>query len=127
LKEIIGTKKAPAALGPYSQAVKIKTSEMLFCSGQLPIDPISGQLVTGSVVEQTQRVMENLKAVIEASGFTMDDVVKTTIYLTDLGVFDEINRVYGSYFSGNFPARSTVQIAALPRGVAVEIDAVACR
>jgi 2-iminobutanoate/2-iminopropanoate deaminase len=127
LKEIIETKKAPAALGPYSQAAKIKASEMLFCSGQLPIDPVSGQLVTGSVVEQTQRVMENLKAVIEASGFSMDDVVKTTIYLIDLSAFGEVNRVYGSCFSGNFPARSTVQVATLPRGVAVEIDAVACK
>lgn len=127
MKEIVATKKAPAAIGPYVQAVKIKASEMLFCSGQIPLDPESGQLVTGSVAEQAKVVMENVKAIIEASGFIMDDVVKTTIYLVNLGNFNEVNTVYASYFSGSFPARVTVQVAALPRGAAVEVDAIACR
>ena len=108
MKEIVSTANAPAAIGPYSQAVKVKTSEMLFCSGQLPLDPGSGQLVTGSYAEQTKLVMNNLKAIVEASGFTMADVVKTTIYLTNLSAFSEVNSVYQSYFSEDFPARSTV-------------------
>ena len=124
MKEAVSTANAPAAIGPYSQAVKIKTSEMLFCSGQLPLDPANGQLATGSYAEQTKRVMDNLKAIIEASGFTMADVVKTTIYLTNLSAFSEVNSVYQSYFSENFPARTTVQVDALPRGAALEIDAI---
>jgi 2-iminobutanoate/2-iminopropanoate deaminase len=100
---------------------------MLFCSGQLPIDPASGQLVTGSYAEQTKRAMDNLKAIIEVSGFTMKDVVKTTIYLIDLAAFSEVNKVYESYFSGDFPARTTVQVAALPRGVALEVDAIVAK
>lgn len=124
MKEAVSTANAPAAIGPYSQAVKIKTSEMLFCSGQLPLDPANGELATGSYAEQTKRVMDNLKAIIEASGFTMADVVKTTIYLTNLSAFSEVNSVYQSYFSENFPARTTVQVDALPRGAALEIDAI---
>lgn len=127
MKEVVSTDKAPAAIGPYTQAVKIKVSEMLFCSGQVPLNPESGQLVVGPVAEQAKRVMENLKAIIEASGFTLSDVVKTTIYLTDLGDFNAVNSVYESFFSGSFPARSTVQVAALPRGAAIEVDAIACR
>jgi 2-iminobutanoate/2-iminopropanoate deaminase len=127
MKEVVSTAKAPGAIGPYSQAVKVTASEMLFCSGQLPFDPESGKVFTGSAAEQTRRVMENLKAIIEASGFTMNDVVKTTIYLVDLSTFNGVNAVYESYFSGNFPARATVQVAALPRGVAVEIAAIAGR
>ena len=127
MKEIVSTAEAPAAIGPYSQAVKVKTSEMLFCSGQIPLDPVSGQVVASSAAEQTRRVMENLKAIIEASGFTMGDVVKTTIYLIDLSTFNEMNTVYESYFSGSFPARATVQVAALPRGVALEIDAIVAK
>jgi 2-iminobutanoate/2-iminopropanoate deaminase len=123
MKEVVSTANAPAAIGPYCQAVKVKTSEMLFCSGQLPLDPVSGQLATGSYAEQTKRVMDNLRAIIEASGFTMADVVKTTIYLTNLSAFSEVNSVYQSYFSENFPARTTVQVDALPRGAALEIDA----
>ena len=127
MKEVVSTANAPAAIGPYSQAVKVKTSEMLFCSGQLPLDPESGQLAPGSYVEQTKRVMDNLKAIIEASGFTMADVVKTTIYLTNLNAFSEVNGIYQSYFSENFPARTTVQVDALPRGAALEIDAMIAR
>jgi len=127
MKEVVSTAKAPAAIGPYSQAVKVTASQMLFCSGQLPLDPISGQLATGSYAEQTRLVMDNLKTIIEASGFTMADVVKTTIYLTNLNAFSEVNSIYQSYFSDNFPARTTVQVDALPRGAALEIDAIIAR
>jgi 2-iminobutanoate/2-iminopropanoate deaminase len=127
MKEIVATKKAPEAIGPYSQAVKIRASELLFCSGQIPLDPATGEITGVSAAEQTQQVMDNLKAVIEAAGYTMADVVKTTIYLTDLKVFQEVNKVYETFFSGAFPSRATVQVAALPRGALVEIDAIACR
>jgi 2-iminobutanoate/2-iminopropanoate deaminase len=127
MKEIVATKKAPEAIGPYSQAVKIRASELLFCSGQIPLDPATGEITGVSAAEQTQQVMDNLKAVIEAAGYTMADVVKTTIYLTDLKVFQEVNKVYETFFSGAFPSRATVQVAALPRGALVEIDALACR
>ncbi len=127
MKEVTSTTKAPAAIGPYSQAVKVTASQMLFCSGQLPLDPAGGQLASGSYAEQTKLVMDNLKAVIEASGFVMEDVVKTTIYLTNLNAFTEVNSVYQSYFSEYFPARTTVQVDALPRGAALEIDAIVAR
>jgi 2-iminobutanoate/2-iminopropanoate deaminase len=127
MKEVVSTAKAPAAIGPYSQAVKVTASQMLFCSGQLPLDPVSGQLATGSYAEQTKLVMNNLKTIIEASGFAMADVVKTTIYLTNLNAFSEVNSIYQSYFSENFPARTTVQVDALPRGAALEIDAIIAR
>jgi 2-iminobutanoate/2-iminopropanoate deaminase len=127
MKEIVATKKAPEAIGPYSQAVKIGASELLFCSGQIPLDPITGEITGVSAAEQAQRVMDNLKAVIEAAGYTMADVVKTTIYLTDLKAFKEVNQIYEGFFSGDFPARATIQVAALPRGALVEIDAIACR
>ena len=127
MRETIATKNAPAAIGPYAQAVKVRAQEMLFCSGQIPLDPATGALVGGPAAVQAARVMDNLKAVVEAAGFTMSDVVRTTIYLTDLAAFGEVNKVYEGYFAGTFPARATVQVAALPRGVAVEIDAVAAR
>jgi 2-iminobutanoate/2-iminopropanoate deaminase len=127
MKEVVSTTKAPAAIGPYSQAVKVTASQMLFCSGQLPLDPASGQLATGSYAEQTKLVMDNLKAIIEVSGFTLADVVRTTIYLTNLDAFTEVNGVYQSYFSEVFPARTTVQVDALPRGAALEIDAIVVR
>jgi 2-iminobutanoate/2-iminopropanoate deaminase len=127
MKEVVLTTKAPEAIGPYSQAVKVTASQMLFCSGQLPLDPISGQLATGTYAEQTKRVMDNLKAIIEAAGFTMADVVKTTVYLTNLNAFSEVNGVYQSYFSEDFPARTTVQVDAFPRGAALEIDAIVAK
>jgi 2-iminobutanoate/2-iminopropanoate deaminase len=127
MKEIVATKKAPEAIGPYSQAVKIGASEILFCSGQIPLDPATGEITGVSAAEQAQMVMDNLKAVIEAAGYTMAEVVKTTIYLTDLKAFQEVNKVHETFFSGAFPARTTVQVAALPRGALVEIDAIACR
>ena len=127
MRETIATKDAPAATGPYAQAVKVRAQEMLYCSGQIPLDPATGQLVLGAPAAQAKRVMDNLKAVIEAAGFSMADIVKTTIYLTDLAAFAEVNKVYEAYFAGSFPARATVQVAALPRAVNVEIDAVAAR
>jgi 2-iminobutanoate/2-iminopropanoate deaminase len=125
MKEPVSTKNAPSAIGPYSQAVK--AGGMIFCSGQIPIDPLTGQVVSGSAAEQARRVMENLKAVVEAGGYSMSDIVKTTIYLTDLSAFAEVNRIYESFFVAPYPARATVQVAALPRGVAVEIDAIASK
>ena len=127
MNKIIHTEGAPEAIGPYSQAIKVSTSEMLFCSGQIPIDPVSGKMVDGSAAEQTKRVMENLAAILEASGFTLRDVVKTTIYPVDLRSFAEVNEVYRTYFSETFPARATVQVTALPRDAAVEIELIACR
>lgn len=127
MKESIVTGNAPQAIGPYSQAIKIEGSEMLFCSGQIALDPTTGEIYGQSVREQTQRVMENLTAIIEAAGFAAADVVKTTIYLTDLKAFQEMNAVYETFFADPFPARATVQVGALPRGALVEIDAIACR
>jgi 2-iminobutanoate/2-iminopropanoate deaminase len=127
MKEVIETKNAPQAIGPYSQAVKAIAGGILFCSGQIPVDPATGLVVEGGVEAQTRRVMGNLKAVIEAGGLGMEDVVKTTIYLTDMANFAAVNEVYSSFFPGAFPARSTVEVSALPRGVLVEIEAIACR
>jgi 2-iminobutanoate/2-iminopropanoate deaminase len=117
---------APRAIGPYSQAVAARAGRLIFCSGQIPIDPRTGELVgAGDVKAETHRVMQNLAAVLAAAGTALDAVVKTTIYLTDLQSFALVNEVYGSYFSGPPPARATVQVAGLPRGAQVEIDAVA--
>ncbi|OPX95878.1 MAG: Enamine/imine deaminase [Syntrophorhabdus sp. PtaB.Bin006] len=127
MKESIVTGNAPQAIGPYSQAIKIGGSEMLFCSGQIALDPTTGEIYGQSVREQTQRVMKNLTAIIEAAGFAAADVVKTTIYLTDLKAFQEVNEVYETFFAYPFPARATVQVGALPRGALVEIDAIVCR
>lgn len=120
-KTVVSTKNAPAALGPYSQA--IKTPSFLFCSGQLGIDPITGDLAQG-VQAQAERSMNNLKAVIEAAGASLDGIVKTTIFLKDMNDFAVVNEVYGSFFSGDKPARSTVAVAALPKGGLVEIEAI---
>ena len=122
-KKQIQTDKAPGAIGPYSQAVKV--GKWVFTAGQIPIEPISGNMVSGHIKDKTRQVMENIKAIIEASGAKMDDVVKTTIYLTNLQDFTAVNEVYGEYFTEPYPARSTVQAAALPKGVSVEIDAIA--
>ena len=121
--EIIATDRAPAAIGPYSQAVK--TGGLLFCSGQIPLDPASGEIVTGGIRQETEQVMKNLGSVLSAAGTGFDSVLKTTIYLVDMADFPVVNEIYGSYFSGPKPARATVAVAALPRGVRVEIDAVA--
>lgn len=114
---------APRAIGPYSQA--IRAGDLLFCSGQIPLSPLTGEIVSGGIKEQTQQVMENLKAVLAAGGASFGAVVKTTLYLVDLADFGPVNEMYGSYFGAEPPARVTVQVAALPRGARVEIDAVA--
>ena len=123
MREVISTDKAPGAIGPYSQA--IKAAGMIFCSGQIPIDPATGEFVSGGVSEQTDQVLKNLSEVLEASGGSLESVVKTTVYLADMGDFAEMNEVYGRYFSGNKPARATVQAAGLPKAARVEIDCIA--
>ena len=122
-REIISTQKAPAAVGPYSQGVK--ANNLIFTAGQLPLNPETGKLVEGGVEEQTRQVMKNLAHILEAAGTGLDRVVKTTIFTTDLADFATINQVYGSFFAGDPPARSTVQVAALPLGARVEIEVVA--
>lgn len=119
----IKTEHAPGAIGPYSQA--IAHGQMVFLSGQIPLDPATGEVVAGDVTAQTDRVMKNLEGVLKASGCTFANVVKTTIYLTDLATFQAVNAAYAKYLVEPFPARATVQVAALPRGVQVEIDAIA--
>jgi 2-iminobutanoate/2-iminopropanoate deaminase len=121
--ESIVTDKAPAAIGPYSQA--IRAGGLLFCSGQIPLDPISGDMISGSIEEETGRVMENLKSVLEAASASFEQVVKTTLYLTDMADFPRVNQVYGSYFPALKPARVTVAVAALPRSARIEIEAIA--
>ncbi|MBW7956614.1 MAG: RidA family protein [Deltaproteobacteria bacterium] len=122
-KEEIKTGQAPAAIGPYSQGVR--AGDLIFVSGQIPIDPATGNAVAGGIVAETRQVLENLKAVLEEAGAGLKDVVKTTVYLSDLARFNEMNTVYGEFFSRPFPARATVGVSALPKGVGVEIDAVA--
>lgn len=122
-REIIRTEKAPGAIGPYSQAVKVGNT--VYCSGQIPLVPGSGELVSGDIGRQTERVMENLKAVLAAAGCTTADVVACTVYLSDMAHFTEMNGVYGRYFPENPPSRATVAVAGLPRGVDVEIACVA--
>lgn len=122
MREAISTLAAPAAIGPYSQA--IRAGDFVFLSGQIPLDPASGSLVTGDVQAQTQRVLENLGAILGAAGGSFDQVVKTTVYLADMSDFPAMNEVYGTFFRGTAPARATVQVSRLPRDVRVEIDAV---
>lgn len=122
-KQIITTNQAPAPIGPYNQAVK--AGNILYVSGQIPVDPATGELVKSGIVDEAQMVMKNLQAVLKEAGLTFDAVVKTTIFLTDMNDFPKVNEVYGSYFSGNYPARETVQVAALPKGVNVEISVIA--
>ena len=119
----VSTEKAPAAIGPYSQA--IIANGLLFTAGQIALDPATGQLVTGDVSQQTERVMTNLEAVLAAAGVTWGDVVKTTVYLQDLAHFPIVNELYGKRLGEARPARSTVQVSGLPRGALVEIDAIA--
>ncbi|OGF48483.1 MAG: reactive intermediate/imine deaminase [Candidatus Firestonebacteria bacterium RIFOXYC2_FULL_39_67] len=121
-KEIISTDKAPKALGPYSQAVKV--GNLVFFSGQIPLDPATGIKIAGGIEAQTKRVMDSLKSVAEAAGGSMDKIVKTTIYLKDLNDFKFVNLVYEKYFTVNYPARVTVGISDLPKGVDLEIDAI---
>ena len=123
MKEIISTENAPGAIGPYSQAVK--TNGMVFCSGQIPIDVATGEFVSTDVAEQTEQVLKNLSAVLEAAGTSLNNVVKTTVFLADMNDFAAMNDVYAKYFSENKPARATVQAAGLPRGARVEIECIA--
>lgn len=119
----IHTDKAPQAIGPYSQAVKC--NGFVFVSGQIPINPATGELLEGSTGDKTKLVMENIGRILEEAGTSFDKVVKTTIYLTDLNEFNEVNKIYGEFFSSHKPARATVQVARLPKDVSVEIDAIA--
>lgn len=123
MREALTTSDAPAAIGPYSQA--IKAGDFLFASGQIPLDPATGQLVGGGIVEQTHRVFKNLAAILAAAGIGFDRVVKTNVYLADMADFAAMNEVYGTYFPSPAPARATIQAARLPRDVKVEIDLVA--
>ena len=122
-KSVVSTAGAPEAIGPYSQGVA--AGGFLFVSGQIPLDPQSGKIVAGGIGEQVERVLENLKAILAAAHISLQSVLKTTVYLTDLGEFPEMNAVYTRYFGSEPPARATVQVAALPRGARVEIEAVA--
>ena len=123
MKKIISTNDAPAAIGPYSQAVR--SGRFLFCSGQIPLDPKSGQIIAGDIATQTRRVLDNIACILRAEGMTFDSIIKTTIFLTNLDDFQTVNETYGSYFKHDPPARSTVQVAALPRGANVEIEVIA--
>lgn len=125
MKRTVTTASAPKAIGPYGQAVEARGSRTLWLSGQIPLDPATGELVAGDVAAQTARVMENLGAVLAAAGAGFEHVVRCTIYLVDLGDFAKVNEVYARSFQRDPPARATVQVAALPRGARVEIDAVA--
>ena len=122
-KRVVATDLAPKAIGPYSQA--IVHGDTVYCSGQIPLDPATGQLVEGGIAEQTARVLENLKAVLDAAGSSLDRVLKTTVFLKDMAEFGPMNEVYGRYFHVNPPARATVEAARLPRDVRVEIECVA--
>ena len=122
-KSAIGTEAAPRAIGPYSQAVRV--GDWVFCSGQIGLDPATGEMAAGGVVAETNRVLDNLRAVLAAAGGSLDSIVRTTIYLVDLADFGRVNEIYERHFSAPFPARATVGVAALPRGARVEIDAIA--
>ena len=124
-REIVSTPAAPAAIGPYSQAVSVEGSRLVFLSGQIPLDPANGEVVEGGIESQTKRVMKNLEAVLNAAGSGMNSVVKTTIFLKNLADFAIVNEVYGGYFKEEPPARATVEVSNLPKGVLVEIEAIA--
>lgn len=121
--KVINTDKAPAAIGPYSQG--IKTGNLLFISGQIPIDPGTGEIVDGTIKDQTSRVIENLKAILEEAGLTLNNVVKTTIFIKDMNEFGDINEVYASYFTETKPARSCAEVTRLPKDVGIEMEAIA--
>ena len=125
MKKVIFTEKAPAAIGPYSQA--IEANGMVFLSGQLPVDPTTGEFVPGGVTEQTTQCFENIKSVLAAAGLTTANIVKTTVFLADMSLFAEMNVVYATYFDGDFPARSAFAVKALPKGALVEIESIAVK
>ena len=122
-RDIIATDKAPGAVGPYSQG--IRTDQLVFTAGQIPIDPATGSLITGPIEDQTRRVLDNVKAVLEAAGSGLERAVKMTVFLTDFSNFQRMNAVYAEYFPGSPPARSAVQVSALPLGAEIEIEAIA--
>lgn len=123
MRQAVSTSSAPQAIGPYSQAVR--AGELLFVSGQIPLDPASGALIEGSIADQTRQIFENLRAILAAAGASFDHVVRTTVYLADMADFAAMNEVYGTFFASPAPARSTVQAAGLPRNARIEIDAIA--
>ena len=123
MSEVVSTDAAPGAIGPYSQAIKV--NGMVFCSGQIPIDPATGQFAAEDISGQTEQVLKNLSAVLDASGSSLDKVVKTTVFLADMNDFSAMNDVYGKFFSTNKPARATVQAARLPRDARIEIECIA--
>jgi 2-iminobutanoate/2-iminopropanoate deaminase len=125
MKKVITSSAAPAAVGPYSQGIAV--GDFLFLAGQIPLDPATGTLVEGDVTAQTIRVCDSIRALLEANGMDFSNVVKSTVFLTDLGTFSEMNAVYSRYFVEPFPARSTIQVAALPRASSVEIEVIAAR
>ena len=122
-KSIIKPRNSPAAVGPYNHAVRV--GDLLFCAGQIPIEPATGNLVTGDIKAQTERVLQNVKAILDDQKLTFVHVVKSTVFLTNLGDFAAMNEIYAKYFTEDFPARSTVQVAALPKGANVEIEVIA--
>lgn len=124
-RDVIHTTGAPRAIGPYSQAIGV--DRLVFVSGQIPLDPVTGELVAGDISVQTRRVLQNVQAILEAAGSSLAQVIKTTVFLTDMGDFVAMNTVYAEFFIQDPPARSTVQVAALPRGALVEIEVVALR
>ena len=125
MKSIIFTEKAPAPIGPYSQAVQI--GNMLFISGQIPIDPETNELISGSIKDEAEQVMQNLSALLLKAGFSFENVVKTTIFLSEMNHFGDVNQVYGSYFKSDYPARETVAVLGLPKNVNVEISLIAVK
>jgi 2-iminobutanoate/2-iminopropanoate deaminase len=125
MKKIINTTGAPSPIGPYSQATEI--NNMIFLSGQIAIEPESGQLIAGTLTEETNRIMKNIEAILTAAGVSFKEVVKTGIFLTDMAFFTEVNEEYARWFSDHFPARETVQVAGLPKGVRIEISMIAVR
>jgi 2-iminobutanoate/2-iminopropanoate deaminase len=125
MKNVIATPDAPAAVGPYSQAIAI--GDLLFCAGQIPLDPASGNLIEGDITAQTTRVLDNVKAVLAANSMSFADVVKATVFLADMNDFTAMNAVYAKYFQAPYPARSTIQVARLPKDARVEIEVIAAR
>ncbi|MEA4916579.1 RidA family protein [Proteiniphilum sp.] len=125
MKKVISTNNAPAAIGPYNQAIEV--NGMLFLSGMLPIDPSTGNIVPGGVKEQTTQIFNNIEGVLAVAGATLDNIVKTTVFLDDMSLFGEMNEVYGSRFSGTFPARSAFAVEALPKNALVEIEVIAVK
>jgi 2-iminobutanoate/2-iminopropanoate deaminase len=125
MREIIKTSNAPAAIGPYSQGIRVPAGQMIFTAGQIALDPATGRLIEGDIAAQTRRVLENVKAILATAGATLENVVKTTVFMADLNEFAAMNEVYAKFFPSNPPARSTIEVKALPRGAKVEIETIA--